>query len=130
MWTRWLIVAFFVFWALAIWFAVGYALWRGWGPYIRSKRQSRLSVQARVQKKQGRHEFDPVNWQPEYTQKVLVFECEDGVVRDYEVHDDIWDWVEVGDDGILNYQGDLFVGFDARRPRHDVDKVYKTLTRS
>lgn len=130
MWDRWVIVGFFVFWALCMWFAVGYALWKGWGPWVRSKKQRKISLSAVVRNKQGTHEFDPVNWRPEYIQKVLIFECEDGVMRDYEVHDDIWDWLEIGDDGILTFQGDLFVRFDARRPRHDLDKLYKNLTRS
>lgn len=74
--------------------------------------------------------MNPMTWQPEFTQKVLVFECEDGALRDYEVHDDIWDWVEIGDDGMLTYQGDLFIRFESRRPRHDMEKVYRNLTRS
>ena len=126
---NWITVAVAVLWALAMWFVVGYALWRGWGPYLRSKKQGKTSVPARVAGKQGRQEFDPVHWQHEFTQKVLVFECEDGVTRDYEVHDDIWDWVEVGDDGVLTFQGDLFVEFESRRPKHDLDKLYKNLTR-
>ena len=108
---------------------VAYAVWRGWGSYVRSKRQHKNNIYARVKDKQGTQEFDPVTWQHEHIQKVLVFECEDGIIRDYEVHDDIWDWTEPGDDGMLTYQGELFVSFENRRPRHDVDKVYKTLTR-
>lgn len=130
MFSDWFYVVLAIFWALAMWLVVGYAIWRGWGPWVRSKCQRKVTIKAVIRNKQGRHEVDPISWQPEYTQKVLVFECEDGVVRDYEVHDDIWDWVEVGDDGVLTYQGDLFVYFDARRPRHDVQKMYNSLTRS
>lgn len=129
MWVKWAIAVFFVLWALAMWAGLVYVVWRGWGPFIRSKRQRKTSVDAIVCSKQGREDYDPINWQVELVQKVLVFECDDGVKRDYEVHDDIWDWVEVGDDGILTYQGDLFVEFDSRRPRHDLDKLYKNLTR-
>jgi len=113
-----------------MWYVVIYAIRRGWGPYFRSKRQPKIKLYAKIKSKPGRQEVDPVNWQLEFTQKVLVFECEDGVDRDYEVHDDIWDWVEVGDDGDLTFQGDLFVGFEPRRPRHDMDKLYKKYTRN
>ncbi len=98
-----------IIWVVLMWGFVGYAIWRGWGPFVRSKRQRKVSLQARIADKRGSHEFDPVNWRQEFTQKVLVFECEDGVARDYEVHDDVWDWVEVGDEGVLTYQGELFV---------------------
>ncbi len=79
-----------------MWFVIIHAVLRGWAPYIRSKRQKKQRVHAKITNKQGRHEFDPVSWSVAMTQKVLVFECEDGVVRDYEVHDDHYDWVEVG----------------------------------
>lgn len=113
-----------------MWAVIIYSISRGWGPYIRSKRQNKVAVPARIKAKQGMQEMNPLTWQMEFLQKVLVFECEDGVDRDYEVHDDVFDWVEVGDDGVLVYQGDLFVRFEARRPRHDMDSVYKRLTRS
>lgn len=127
---KWIYIGILLLWIISMWGLICYAMWRGWGPWVRSKRQRKEAVQAKVAKKQGRHEFDPISWQAEYTQKVLVFECEDGVERDYEVHDDIWDWVEIGDDGILTFQGHIFVRFDARRPRHDLEKLYNTLTRS
>lgn len=126
---KWILVGVIVLWVIAMWSLVGYVVWRGWGPYLRSKRQQKSRVAARVKSKQGRTEFDPVNWGTQITQKVLVFECEDGTERDYEVRDDLFDWVEVGDDGVLVYQGDLFVEFEARRPRHDPDRLYKKLTR-
>lgn len=119
-----------VIWVIIAWGVVIVVLKRGWGPYFRSKRQPVTRVNAIIRGKQGKQEVNPLTWQPEITQKVLVFGCDDGVQRDYEVHDDIWDWVETGDDGVLVYQGDLFVRFEARRPRHDMDKVYSNLTRS
>lgn len=126
---RWIIAAVAIVWVVVMWYIVIHAIWRGWGPYIRSKRQKKARVNAKIKGKLGREEFNPVTWQSELMQKVLVFECEDGVDREYEVHDDIWDWVEIGDDGVLVYQGDLFVDFEPRRPRHDPDKVYRKLTR-
>lgn len=83
-----------------------------------------------MKSKHGRQDFNPVDWQMEVTGKVLVFECEDGVEREYDVHDNIWDWVENNDDGVLVYQGDLFIDFEAYRPRHDLDEAFKNLTRS
>ena len=128
---KWIILAAIaIIWVIAMWIAVVYVMWRGWGPYIRSKRQPKTRVRARIANKQGRHEFNPVDWQPELTQKVLVFECDDGVIRDYEVPDAAFDFVDIGDDGDLVYQGELFVRFESRRPTHDLDKEYKRLTRS
>jgi len=126
---RWIIAAVVVVWVVVMWYIVIQAIWRGWGPYIRSKRQKKARVNAKVKNKLGRQEFNPITWQSELMQKVLVFECEDCVDREYEVRDEVWDWVEIGDDGVLVYQGDLFVDFEARCPRHDPDKVYRKLTR-
>lgn len=61
--------------------------------------------------------------------KVLVFECEDGIDREYDVPDSVWDLCEPGEDGVLEYQGELFVEFHARRPHHDMNKAYRRLTR-
>jgi len=129
MW-RWIAVGLIVLWIIAMWWVLIHALVRGWGPYVRSKRRKKTEVRARIKAKAGDHDFDPLNWRMEMTRKVLIFECEDGIERDYDVHDDVWDWVEEGDDGVLTYQGHLFVGFEARRARHDPDKVYKRLTRT
>ena len=126
---RWVWVVVAVVWALAMWYVVVYTIWRGWGPWLRSKRLKKVSVSAKIAAKQGRQELNAFDSQIEFTQKVLVFDCEDGARRDYEVHDDVWDWVEQGDDGVLTYQGELFVAFDARRPRHDLDKLFERLTR-
>lgn len=127
---HWIKVVFVLLWVAAMWYAVIYAMCRGWGPLLRNKRQKKVRVDAKIKAKQGRHEFNPLTWQPEIIQKVLLFECADGIDRDYDVHDDVFDWVEVGDDGVLVYQGDLFCAFEARRPRHDLDKMYENLTRT
>lgn len=113
-----------------MWVGVIIAISRGLKPYLRNKRKRKERIEAKISAKQGRQEINPVTWQPEFTQKVLVFECMDGVERDFDVHDDVFDWVEEGDDGTLVYQGDLFVDFEARRPRHDLDKLHKQWTRS
>jgi hypothetical protein len=116
-------------WALAMMYVVFYTIKKGWGPWLHSKRQKKQKIYAKIGAKQGRQEVNPYDMTLEFTQKVLVFDCDDGVKRVFEVHDDIWDWVEQGDDGELTYQGDLFVRFDARRPRHDHDKMFERLTR-
>lgn len=126
---RWFFIALILIWLGIMWAVVAYALYRGWGPVIRSRRQPVVRVNAKVKARQGSHDFNPANWQVEYVQKVLVFECEDGVDRDYEVHDDLFDNVEVGDDGVLAYRGEMFVDFEARRPRYNVDDMFKRLTR-
>lgn len=127
---HWILTVLTIAWIIAMWWVVIHAIKRGWGPYLRSRRTPAARVQAKVKSKPARQEPNPYTGQSELTQKVLVFECEDGIERDYEVHDDVWDWVEIGDDGVLVYRGDLFVGFEARRPRHDLDKAFERLTRS
>ena len=119
-----------VIWCIAMWVGVIMVISRGLKPYLRNKRKRKERIEAKISAKQGRQEINPVTWQPEFTQKVLVFECMDGVERDFDVHDDIFDGVEEGDDGTLIYQGDLFVDFEAHRPRHDLDKLHKQWTRS
>lgn len=124
-----LLAVVMVIWTAIMWAGLVHVFMRGWGSYIRSKKQKQIKVAAKITNKHGEQEMNPYNWNPEFTRKLLVFECEDGVLRDYDVHDDIWDFVEVGDDGTLIYQGDLFIGFESRRPRHNMDKIYKNLTR-
>ena len=126
---NWIVLAAAIIWIIAMWYVVIYALRRGWGPYLRSKHQGKVRVNCKIKERQTSEDFDDLTWQPEVFQKVLLFECEDGVDRDYQVHDDLFDSVEIGDDGVLIYQGDLFVDFEARRPRQDAEKLYKRWTR-
>ncbi len=126
---RWFFIVMILIWLGVVWAVVIYAMYRGWGPVIRSRRQPISRVGAKVKARQGKQDFNPTNWEVECIQKVLVFACEDGVDRDYEVHDRIFDSVREGDDGVLVYRGDMFIDFEARRPRHDVDDLYKRLTR-
>ena len=127
--SKWILIGVIVLWIICMWYVVIYATMKGWGPYVRSKRQKKTTVRAVVRDKMGSQELDPFEMKMDWARKVLLFDCEDGVQRDYDVHDDIWDWVEAGDAGDLVYQGDLFVAFDSDRPRHDPDKLYKRLTR-
>jgi hypothetical protein len=126
---RWIVTGLIILWIVCMWGVLIYALKRGWGPYVRSKRQKKARVRARIGSKLGAQELNPLEWRMEYIQKALVFECEDGAERHFDVHDDIWDWVEVGDEGDLVYQGHLFVEFDAYRARIDPDKLYQRLVR-
>ncbi len=116
-----------VIWVVAAWITAAILIWRGWGPYIRSKRLRKTRVNARVSAKPGRQEINPLTLKQEFAEKALVFECEDGSKRCYDVHDDIWDWVEVGDEGVLIYQGHLFVGFEADSPRREMDEACRTM---
>lgn len=117
-------------WVIVAWCVLVMIFRRAWGPYLRDKRLPKTSVQSAVRSKQGREEPNPYTGEQEMVQKLVTFGCEDGMDRTYEVHDDVWDWVEVGDDGVLTYQGDRFISFDARRPRVDLDKAYRKLTRN
>ena len=127
---KWIFFTVTVIWIVVMWCVVIYALRRGWGPYLRSKRRRKTRVRCSIKARENRQETDPLTQQPLFIHKVLIFQCEDGVDRDYEVHEDIFDWVEDGDEGTLVYQGDLFVDFEAARPRQDTEKLYQHWTRS
>jgi hypothetical protein len=126
---KWIVIAVILAWIVCMWCIIVYALVRGWGPYVRSKRQKPRKVRARVINKLGEQDMDPLEMRMEYTRKALVFGCEDGAELEFEVHDDVWDWVEIGDTGELTYQGHLFISFEADRPRWDADKVLRRLMR-
>ena len=127
---KWIFFTLTIIWLIVMWYIVIYAVRRGWGPYVRSKRQTRTRVKCHVTAKEGRQEIDPLTGQPLFIHNVLVFRCDDGIDRDYEVHEDIFAWVENGDEGSLIYQGDLFVAFEAARPREDFDRLHRRWTRS
>ena len=126
---RWVVVSFIIIWIVLLWAVVAYALWRGWAPYVCNKRLPKSRVFATVKRKLEGHDYNVFEQDVETVQKVLVFECDDGVDRDYSVHDSLYDWVEIGDDGDLIYQGEHFVDFEPRRPRVDPEELYKQLTR-
>lgn len=126
---RWLLIIVVLAWIVCMWCIIIYAMIRGWGPYVRSKLQEPRRVRARIANKLGVKDVEPLEMRLEYIHKALVFECEDSVEREFEVHDDIWDWVEVGDTGNLVYQGHLFIDFEPDRPRTDPDKLLKRLVR-
>ncbi len=127
----WLVLVFVILaiaYVIVAWVGLFYLIRRGLGPYFHSKRQPRTKVQARVKHKIGHEDFHSLNWEYDTVRKILVFECEDGTDRDYDVPDSVWDFSKEGDDGVLEYQGELFVDFHARRPR-DMDREFRRLTR-
>lgn len=126
---QFIIVILAVIYIIVAWIGLIWIIRRGLGPYFHSKRQPRTKVKARIKHKIGHEDFHPVHWQIDTVRKVLVFECEDGIDRDYDVPDHVWDFSEQGEDGVLEYQGELFVDFHARRPHHDMNKAYHRLTR-
>ncbi|MDH7600666.1 MAG: DUF2500 family protein [Armatimonadota bacterium] len=126
---RWVVIFVVVAWIVCMWCIVIYALVKGWGPYIRSRRQKPRSIRAQIVDKLGTQDIDPLEMRMEYTRKALVFACEDGEHREFEVHDDVWDWVEIGDTGELVYQGHIFIAWHADRPRWDPDKMLRRLMR-
>lgn len=127
--VRWLIIVFGSIYILAMWGILFYIIRRGLGPYFRSKRSEKISVKATIKHKLDHQDFHSLSWQVESVRKQMIFECEDGVERDYDVPDDVWDWTEQGDDGVLVYQGDFFVDFQARRPKLSADKAHERLMR-
>lgn len=127
--VRWLIIIFGSIYVLAMWGMLAYIIRRGLGPYFRSKREPKVSVKAVVKSKVDHQDFHSLTWQIDTVRKQMIFECEDGVERDYDVPDEVWDWTEQDADGVLVYQGHLFVDFQARRPKLSVDKAYERLLR-
>ena len=125
----WLQVVLIIVWVLMMWIGVIYAIRRAWKPYLESKREPKERIGAKIKQRVGLQEVNPLEWTPEMVEKSLVFECEDGVEREFSVPDRIIDRVEIGDDGTLVYQGELFIDFEAHRPRHDLDELYGQWTR-
>lgn len=128
--VRWLIIIFGSIYVVAMWGVLIWVIHRGLAPYFRSKRQGKISVKATIKSKVGHQGFHSVSWEDATVRKFMIFECEDGVERDYDVPDSVWDFTEQGDDGVLVYQGHLFVDFEARRPNLNLDKAYDRLLRS
>lgn len=128
-WLVLLLCVLAIAYVIVAWVGLIYIIRRGLGPYFHSKRQHHTKVKATIRHKIGHEDFHSVNWQVDTVRKVLVFECEDGIDRDYDVPDRVWDFVEQGEDGVLEYQGELFVDFHARRPHPDLAGEYHRLTR-
>lgn len=129
-WVALTIAVLAALYVIVAWVGLIYLIRKGLGPYFHSKRQHHTKVKAQIKHKIGHQDFHSVDWQVDTVRKVLVFECEDGIDRDYDVPDAVWDLSEQGEDGVLEYQGELFVEFHARRPHHDMNKAYNRLTRS
>ena len=123
-----IIILLTVVWLIVMWCVIVYALRRGWGPYLKSRRCPKTRVQCRIAKKDPRQETDPFTGGPMYVHNILVFECDDGTCRDFEVHEEIYSCVEANDEGVLEYQGDLFVDFEPDKPRRDVGRIYRQRT--
>lgn len=128
--SRWLIIIFGSVYVIAMWGVLFYIIRRGLGPYFRSKRQPKVCVNAVVKQKIGHEGVHSLSWQPEIIKKIIIFECDDGVEREYDdVPDDIWDYAEQGADGTLVYQGHFFIDFQARRSWLNIDKAHERLMR-
>lgn len=127
--VRWLIIIFGSLYVLAMWGVLFYIIRRGLAPWFRSKREAPTCVNAKILSKIGHLGFHSLTWQDGTVRKYLIFECEDGIEREYDVPDSLWDFSEQGDDGILVYQGHLFVDFQADRPKHNLDKALDRLMR-
>ncbi|MFQ3549818.1 MAG: DUF2500 domain-containing protein [Armatimonadota bacterium] len=124
-----LAVVIVVVWLIAMWGVFFYAVKRGWGPLLKNKMAAKVRVSAVVKHKQEYGDYDAFENNIQIARKEIVFECEDGMHREYSVPDRIYDWVELGDDGTLIYQGDNFVDFEARRPRTNPDELLGKMTR-
>ena len=128
--VKWTVIVLMLVWIVVMWAVVAYSLWRGWAPFIKNKRQPKVRVPARVKIRADEHEFDPLVMQMGCVRKLMVFECEDGVDRAYDVHENVFDMFEESDRGVLTYQGDHFVSFEADSPKIEHDALQKKLMRS
>ncbi len=127
---RWLIIIFGSIYVIAMWAVLFYIIRRGLGPYFRSKRQPKVSVNAVVKQRIGHEGIDSTTWQANIIKKLIIFECEDGIEREYDnVADDIWDYAEQGTEGVLTYQGHFFVDFQTHRSWLNIDKAQERLMR-
>lgn len=125
----WVMSVLAVLWIIMMWCVVVHVFMRGWGPHIRSRKTAKVEVQAQIKTKHGRKEYCYATQKDEYVHKVLVFECEDGIERDYEVPDRVWDIAMEGDKGVLTYKGELFVDFNSGSAQEDLDAMFARLTR-
>jgi hypothetical protein len=113
---------------------MGTVLKRAWGPYMESRRQPVQSMRATVASKREemvesyRHNLErrigetvdrsdvirmePAEWYAE-------FECDDNETREFEVKQNVYESLIMGDTGNLSWQGHLFVSFT--RPDSDSD---------
>jgi|LSQX01.1.fsa_nt_gb hypothetical protein len=126
---RWFIIIFGSLYVITMWGVLFYIIKKGLGPYFKSKRQPKINIAAVIKHKIGHEDFHSLTWQTETVRKIIIFQCEDGVDREYDVPDEVWDWTEDGAEGTLTYQGHLFVDFQARRPMLNIDKAHERLIR-
>ncbi len=120
--------------SLYIVLAVGAMVWiirRGLLMHLHHKRQEKVSLRAKVKHKVDAQGFHGVDWQIGTVQHIIVFECEDGEERNFDVAEAVWDATEEGDTGTLTFQGPHVLDFHSHhhhRRRH-ADAAYERLTR-
>jgi len=125
----WLII---IFASLYIVLAIGamfYIIRRGLLTHLQHKREDKTSLQARVKDKISRQGFHGVNWQIGTIQHLVVFECDDGVERTFDVSESLWDTVDEGDTGVLTFQGPRVLDFNTTSHASQADAAYERLTR-
>lgn len=125
----WLII---VFASLYIALAVGamfYIVRRGLLAHLQHKREDKTSLQATVKEKIARQGFHGINWQIGTVQHLVVFECDDGAERTFDVSESVWDALEEGDTGVLTFQGPHVLDFHTTSHTSRADAAYERLTR-
>jgi len=125
----WIVIILCSIYILVACAAMFYIIRRGLGSYLHGKRQTRIGVNAAVKERIEHHGFHAIDWQMGTVRRIVVFECEDGEERDFDVPDDVWDWIEEGDAGELTFQGHHFIGFQCHQHKRHLDKTFKRLTR-
>lgn len=125
----WLIIIFGSLYMLLAVGAMIYIIRRGVLTHLQHKRQDKISLRARVKDKIDHQGFHGVNWQLGTIQHTIVFECEDGEERHFDVTEAVWDAADEGDTGTLTFQGVQVIDFHCHHHKRHLDNAYERLTR-
>jgi len=125
----WLIVVFGSLYILVAISAMVYIIRRGLLAHLHHKRQDKISLRAKVKHKLVQQGFHGVDWQIGSVAQAMVFECEDGEERQFDVTQAIWEITDEGDVGTLTFQGEHVLEFRSRHHKRHLDDTYERLTR-
>ncbi len=126
---NWLIVIFGSLYIILAVAAMTFIIRRGLILYLRQKRLDKISISAKVKCKVDQQGFHGVSWKIGSIRQVIVFECEDGIDRTFDVSEAIWNITEEGDKGTLTFQGTHAIEFCCHHHKRHLDDAYARLTR-
>ncbi len=124
-----IIFVFITLWVIAVWVFVAITLKRGLEPWFKKRKMASERIYAVVKDKRTHEVFDHLQMENVPFETVIVFDCRDGVEREYNVHDKLFAYLEKGDDGELEYKDEDFVAFRSNKETRDLDDLYKKLVK-